>query len=110
MSGFHHLAHKFMAENITMFYLWDLAAIEMQIRSANRGGSNTQNDIVRLLNAGIGYVFNLYVMWTVIRQCFHAASGVTVNVTFDYKRVAIPERLPAKQAALGFFLENTQLF
>ncbi len=57
-----------------------------------------QNDIVRLLNAGIGYVFNLYVMWTVIRQCFHAASGVTVNVAFDYVRVAIPERLPEKQA------------
>ncbi|MDO72930.1 hypothetical protein EB444_00575 [Salmonella enterica] len=49
-------------------------------------------------------------MWTVIRQCFHAASGVTVNVAFDYKRVAIPERLPAKQAALGFFLENTRFF
>ncbi|OSJ95715.1 hypothetical protein K802_18854, partial [Salmonella enterica subsp. enterica serovar Newport str. SHSN012] len=29
-----------------------------------------------------------------------------MNVTFDYKRVAIPERLPAKQAALGFFLEK----
>ncbi|ESH47766.1 hypothetical protein SEEC0006_00255 [Salmonella enterica subsp. enterica serovar Choleraesuis str. 0006] len=92
-----------------MFYLWDLAAIEMQIRSANRGGGNTQNDIVRLLNAGIG-TFQPYVMWTVIRQCFHAASGVTVNVAFDYKRVAIPERLPEKQAALGFFLENTRLF
>lgn len=39
-----------------------------------------------------------------------AASGVTVNVAFDYKRVAIPERLPEKQAALGFFLENTRLF
>ncbi len=59
MSGFHHLAHKFMAENITMFYLWDLAAIEMQIRSANRGGGNTQNDIVRLLNAGIGSLSRL---------------------------------------------------
>lgn len=59
---------------------------------------------------GSGTFSTFYVMWTVIRQCFHAASGVTVNVAFDYKRVAIPERLPAKQAALGFFLENTRFF
>ncbi|MCT7040450.1 hypothetical protein M1717_19005, partial [Salmonella enterica subsp. enterica serovar Pomona] len=43
-------------------------------------------------------------------DAFISFSGVTVNVAFDYKRVAIPERLPAKQAALGFFLENTRFF
>lgn len=99
-----------MAENIAMFYLRDLAAIEMQIRSANRGSGNMQNDIVGLLNAGIGYIFNLYVMWTVIRQCFHAASGVTVNVVFVYKRVDTSGRLLEKQVALGLFLENTRFF
>ncbi len=67
----------------------------MQNRSANRGGGNTQNDIVRLLPRRDQVRFQPYVMWTVIRQCFHAASGVTVNVAFDYKSGgSYPERLP----------------
>ncbi|AGR57775.1 hypothetical protein A464_589 [Salmonella bongori N268-08] len=36
--------------------------------------------------------------------------GITVNVAFVYKRVAITQEVPGKQAALGFFLEKRQAF
>ncbi|MNC51338.1 hypothetical protein D3C75_1006270 [compost metagenome] len=73
--GLHHLAHKFMAKNIAMFYLRDLAAVEMQIRPADRGGGNAQNDVVSVLDDRIGNRLNANAVRAVIRQCFHATSG-----------------------------------
>ncbi|MOA55702.1 hypothetical protein D3C78_1795380 [compost metagenome] len=64
-----------MTKNIAVLYLRDLAAIEMQIRPADRGGGDAQNNIVSVLNNRIGNVFNANAVWTVIRQCFHATSG-----------------------------------
>ncbi len=80
----------------------------MQIGSANRGGGNTQNDRPGCSMPGSG-TFSTFAMWTVIRQCFHAASGGNGGVAFDYKRVAIPEKTAGKTGGFRIFSGNTRL-
>lgn len=57
-----------MTKNIAMLNLRYLPAIEVQIGTTNGGGGNAQDDIVRLLDNGIGNIFYLNMMRTVVRQ------------------------------------------
>ncbi|QUJ05534.1 hypothetical protein KCP69_21575 [Salmonella enterica subsp. enterica] len=74
----------------------------MQIRNPQIAVAVTpQNDYRQSCSIPGSGTFSAYVMWTVTSM-LSCSPGVTLNVAFDYKRVAIPE-LPEKQAALGFF-------
>lgn len=66
--------HKLMAKNVAVLHLRDLSAIEMQIGAADRRGRDAQNDIVGLLDNGIGDILDANMVRTVIRKCFHATS------------------------------------
>ena len=70
----HHFAHELMAKNIAVLNFRDLAAVEMQIGSADRRGRYAQDDIVRLFNDRVGDILDTNMMWTVVRECFHATS------------------------------------
>jgi len=70
----HHFAHELVAKNIAVFNFGDLPAVEMQIRSADRRGRYAQDNIVRLFNNRIGDILDTNMMWTVVRECFHATS------------------------------------
>ena len=64
-------AHKFMAEYLAMLGTGDLAAIEVQVRAANRRGRHAQDNIVRLLQNRIGNGLNAYPVRAMIGQSSH---------------------------------------
>src|SRR5476651_2825312 len=60
--------HELMAENIAVFSGGNLAAIQVQVRTADSRRRDSQQDIVGLLNDGVRNGFDPNVMGTVISE------------------------------------------
>ncbi|MNI54636.1 hypothetical protein D3C73_1095380 [compost metagenome] len=66
--------HELVAEDIAVFRLRDLASIQMQIGTADRRSSDPQNDVVVVLDDGIGNVVDLDAVGAVVSECSHGRS------------------------------------
>ena len=64
-------AHEFVAEDIARFGLRDLAPIEVQVRAADGGGRHPEDDVVRLLKAGVRHGIDPDIVGSVIGQRSH---------------------------------------
>ncbi|MNL43009.1 hypothetical protein D3C87_1654990 [compost metagenome] len=67
-------AHEFMAENVAVFDCGNLAAIQVQIGTANCSGRDTQNNVVGLLDDRIRNGFNPDLVGAVISHCSHVVT------------------------------------
>src|SRR5690606_3886460 len=76
LAGFHHLAEEFMAEDVAVLHLGDRAPVQVQVRTADRGGGDLQDDIVIGDDGRIGYGFHSNVVTAVIGKCAHAGSSL----------------------------------
>src|SRR5690606_17877102 len=70
-TGLFDHAHEFMAEDVAVVDHRDLAAVQVQVRAAYRGGGNAQQDVVGLQDDGVGDGFDTHVFCTVVGQCLH---------------------------------------
>jgi len=70
-AGVDYLAHEFVAEDIAILDLWNLATVQVQIRAADGGGGHPQNDVVVSQHDRIGNGLDTYVMASVISECSH---------------------------------------
>ena len=68
-------AHELMAEDIARFGFWNFASVEVQVRAANGCGGDPEDDVVFLLNDGIGDVIDPDVVCSVVGQCSHKVSS-----------------------------------
>jgi hypothetical protein len=60
-----------MAEDIAGLKTWDFAAIQVKVGSADGGGSDSDNNVVRFLNYRIGHGFDANVVTGVIDESTH---------------------------------------
>ncbi|PAV74612.1 hypothetical protein WR25_00527 [Diploscapter pachys] len=60
-----------MAEDVACFSLWNLAVIEVKVRTANSGRGDPQNDVVLILECWIGNGIHPDILGAVISQCSH---------------------------------------
>ena len=63
-------AHEFVAEHHVV-QLRQEAVVDVQVRAADRGGGDAQNDVVRLLDLGIGDVIDGDFAGMMEDKCFH---------------------------------------
>lgn len=69
--GFFDDAHEFVAENVASFGLRDPAVVQVQVRTANGCGGDSQDDVVVVLEDGIRNIVDANVLWPVVSQCSH---------------------------------------
>src|SRR5690606_2280190 len=69
-------AEEFMAEDVAVLHLGDRAPVQVQVRTADRGGGDLQDDIVIGDDGRIGYGFHSNVVTAVIGKCAHAGSSL----------------------------------
>ncbi|MNV47153.1 hypothetical protein D3C71_1390120 [compost metagenome] len=67
-----HYAHELMTEHVAGMQIRDLAAVQMQVRAADRRGGDTQDDVVRGGQRGIGHGIDPYILAAVVSQCAHS--------------------------------------
>ncbi|MNJ77373.1 hypothetical protein D3C77_748600 [compost metagenome] len=60
-----------MAEDVAMFGRRDLASIQVQVRSTDCGSGHSKDDVVRLLERGVGNGIHPDIVCTVVGQCSH---------------------------------------
>src|SRR6187402_2438637 len=63
-----------MTQNGSRDHAWKGAAHKMQVRTANRGGRDSDNCVRGLLNLRRGYVIEADITNPVINNCFHTGS------------------------------------
>src|SRR5688500_1826434 len=61
-----------MAQDISLFHGWDISVIKVQVRAANRGGSNADNGISWIEQFRIRDFLNPHISNTVPANRFHA--------------------------------------
>ena len=49
----HHLAHELVAEDVPLLHGGDVAAVDVQVRAADRGGGNPDDGVARVQNLGV---------------------------------------------------------
>ena len=64
-------AHEFVAQN-EVFHLRKETVVNMQIRTADSGRSDTQDNIARIFDFGIGNVVNFDVPRSMKNKCLHS--------------------------------------
>src|SRR5438270_1672853 len=70
-TGFDHLTHEFMAEDVAGTHARDVTVIEMEVGAADRGRSDLQDAIVRIDDFGVGNTFDADVVTAVPGECAH---------------------------------------
>src|SRR5690606_17325177 len=67
-------AHELVAEDVAIFHARDLAAVDVQVRTADRGRGHAHDDVVRLRERGIGHGFNADILRSVVGQGLHGGT------------------------------------
>jgi hypothetical protein len=70
-ADFNHFAHGLMADDVARLHLRDKAAVNMQVRAADRAGGHLDDGVLRMLDLGIGDFFAANVGFAVPGECFH---------------------------------------
>ena len=73
-SDFSDRADALVPEDATVLDCWNVAFEDVQVSAANGRGFNLHDDVGRLLNPGIRYVFPGLLAGTVINKRFHRHS------------------------------------
>ena len=68
-------AHELVAHDVAGLHARHLAAPEVQARAADRGGRHPQEDVVAVLQDGIGDALDAHVLGAVIDQCLHGCTS-----------------------------------
>jgi hypothetical protein len=67
----HDLAHRFVAHHIARFHGRDHSVIDVQIRAADRAGSDFDNRVAGMLDFGIGHRVAAHVVLAVPAERLH---------------------------------------
>ena len=70
-AGFFHEAHELVAHNQRLG-LRHKPVIHVQVRSADRGRGNFQDDVPRIFQRGIFHTLNPHIFWFVKNNGFHS--------------------------------------
>jgi hypothetical protein len=65
--------HEFMAKDVAVLHARHLAAIQMQVRSADRRRGYAQDDVVGLDQGRVGHVFDADIECAVVGKRLHAS-------------------------------------
>src|SRR3546814_10623600 len=57
-AGFDDIPHELVPDDIACAHTWDIAVVEMEVRTADRGRGDTQDRIARIDDFGIGDGFD----------------------------------------------------
>jgi hypothetical protein len=71
-----HLAHVLVAEDITLLHGGLKAVEQMQVRSADGGRGDLDDDVARILNGRIGDGVDANIAGRVPTKCFHVVAPV----------------------------------
>src|SRR5947208_11272307 len=74
-----HLAHILVAEHIATFHRWNNAAIDVQVRPADRAGSDLDDGVARILNLGVGDFLAADVTLAMPGQCSQDRKSTRLN-------------------------------
>ena len=67
-------AHELVPEDVAVVQLGNLAAVEMQVGAADRGRSDTQQDVVGIVQHGVGHGFDPDVAGAMVGEGLHLGS------------------------------------
>ncbi len=69
-----HDPHEFVSEHVAVMQIRNLAAVEMQIGTADCSGGDAQDEVVIGSQHGVRHGFNAHILAAVVGQCLHCRS------------------------------------
>ena len=70
-AGVLHDSHEFVPEDVAAFHPRELPPIDVHVGATNGGGGYAQQNVIVVLENGVRYIVNAYVVRSVVSQCFH---------------------------------------